>query len=274
VTILSLVSPRKAAIKAFRFFCTPQQEVPYKSSPIFDKGEPLSFRLEGHMVRGHRWLPSLTHYQRPLKKVLIVHGFESSSRVFDMYIGALLKKGCEVLAFDAPAHGESGGKRISLPLYISVLKTIDQNYGPIHSFMGHSLGGLTLAHFLEEVHSVRSEKDTRLVLIAPAVETVTAVEALDQLLQLSPEVRQEMDKYVEAFSGHPFSWFSLRRALYHVQADILYLQDEEDRVTPLKDALAVKADDHPNVHFVFTRGLGHRKIYKDPAILEQVVAFL
>ena len=224
------------------------------------------------MVRGHRWLPSSSG--RPRKKVLIVHGFESSSRVFDMYIGALLKKGYEVLAFDAPAHGESGGKRISLPLYINVLKTIDQNYGPIHSFMGHSLGGLTLAHFLEEIHSVRSEKDIRLVLIAPAVETVTAVEALGQLLQLSAEVRQELDKYVEEFSGHPFNWFSLRRALYQVQADILYLQDEEDRVTPLKDALAVKADNHSNIRFVFTRGLGHRKIYKDPAILEQVVAFL
>jgi pimeloyl-ACP methyl ester carboxylesterase len=269
LNILSLVAPRKAAVKAFHLFCTPQIKAPKKQSPVFDKGEPLSFRLEGHAVRGHRWLPVTP--TPPLKKVLIAHGFESSSRNFDGYIDALLKKGYEVLAFDAPAHGESGGRRITLPNYIKVLETIGQNYGPIHSYMGHSLGGLALALFLS---STPHSKDTRLVLIAPAVETTAAVDAFVQLLQLNPEVRKEMDEYVQEISGHPFSYYSLRRALKQVQADVLYLQDEEDRITPLADALRVKDDAHPNIRFVVTRGLGHRKIYKDPEMMEQIVAFL
>jgi pimeloyl-ACP methyl ester carboxylesterase len=267
LNILSLVSTRKAAIKAFRLFCTPQQRASGKYPSIFEKGERLSFRLEGHTVRGHRWMPGGV----PLKKVLIAHGFESSSRTFDGYIAALLKKGYEVIAFDAPGHGRSGGHRILLIDYVKLFRIAGQNYGPFDSFLGHSLGGLALALYLEETPH---DAATRLVLIAPAVETTTALEAFSGILHLPPEVRQEIDEYVQEITGHPFTWYSLRRALGQIRASILYFQDEEDRITPLKGAQLVQRDGHPNIRFIFTRGLGHRKIYKDPEIMDQVVDFL
>ena len=267
LNILSLVSPRKAAVKAFRFFCTPQQRVTKKGSALFEGGERLSLRLDKHVVRGHRWLPAHT----PLKKILIAHGFESASRNFEAYITALLKKGYEVVAFDAPAHGQSGGKRMLLTDYVKMLRLIEQNYGPFEGYMGHSLGALALSLFLEN-HPHR--RDTGLVLIAPAVETTVAVAAFTELLHLSPEVGAEMDEYVQEISGHNFSWYSLRRALNQIQASVLYLQDEDDRITPLKEALLVRRDGHPNIQWVITKGLGHRKIYKDQEILDRIVGFL
>jgi pimeloyl-ACP methyl ester carboxylesterase len=267
LNILSLVSPRKAAIKAFRLFCTPQQRVKKKGSALFESGEALSFRPGKHTIRGHRWLPA----GAPLKSILIAHGFESASRNFEHYIGALLKKGYEVVAFDAPAHGRSGGRRILLPDYINMLKDIGQSYGPFSAYMGHSLGGLALALFLE---NAPHRTETRLVLIAPAVETTVAVDAFAKLLRLPPEVGKEMDDYVQEISGHPFSWYSLRRALHHIQASILYLQDEEDRVTPVREAHLVRQDGHHNIRYIFTKGLGHRKIYKDPAVMDSIIDFL
>jgi pimeloyl-ACP methyl ester carboxylesterase len=284
LNILSLVSTRKAAVKAFRLFCTPQQRASGKYPSIFEKGERLSFRLEGHTVRGHRWMPgadrgasSAVRGERsassgaPLKKVLIAHGFESSSRTFDGYIAALLKKGYEVIAFDAPGHGRSGGRRILLIDYVKLFRIAGQNYGPFDSFLGHSLGGLALALYLEETPH---DADTHLVLIAPAVETTSALEAFAGILHLPTEVRQEINEYVREITGHPFAWYSLRRALGQIRATILYFQDEEDRITPLKSAQSVQRDGHSNIRFIFTRGLGHRKIYKDPEIMEQVVNFL
>jgi esterase/lipase len=266
LNILSLVSMQKAAIKAFRLFCTPQSRAHGKYPAIFEKGEKLSFRLEGHMVRGHRWVPG----DGTGKKILIAHGFESSSRTFDAYIQALLKQGYEVVAFDAPAHGRSGGRRIMLTSYVSMLRSIMDNYGPFDAWLGHSLGGLALVLALEDM---QIETGSRLVLIAPPVETMAAVEVFAGLLHLPMDVVSEMDNYVEEISGHPFSWYSLRRAIGQVRADILYVQDEEDQITPVKDALLVKRDGHPNIRFLFTRGLGHRKIYKDHEMLKQIVAF-
>ena len=300
LNILSLVSTRKAAIKAFRLFCTPQQRASGKYPSIFEKGERLSFRLEGHTVRGHRWLPGSARaaasggrgersaasgarggqsassgardgHGAPLKKVLIAHGFESSSRTFDGYIAALLKKGYEVIAFDAPGHGRSGGRRILLIDYVKLFRIAGQNYGPFDSFLGHSLGGLALALYLEETPH---DAATRLVLIAPAVETTSALEVFAGILHLPAEVRQEINEYVQEITGHPFAWYSLRRALGQIRANILYFQDEEDRITPLKGAQLVQRDGHSNIRFIYTRGLGHRKIYKDPEIIDQVVDFL
>jgi len=267
INILSLAAPRKAAIKAFRLFCTPQQRVTKKGSAFFEKGQALSFRHAGHSVRGHRWLPA----DAPRKKVLIAHGFESASKNFEPYIAALLEKGYAVTAFDAPAHGRSGGRRILLTDYIGVLRRIEQDYGPFHSFMGHSLGGLALGLFLE---NSPHNKATRLVLIAPAVETTSAVNAFAREFRLTPQLVKEMDDYVQETTGHHFDWYSLRRALHHVQAATLYVQDEEDKITPLQEALLVKGDGHRNVKFVLTKGLGHRRIYKEQEVMERIVAFL
>lgn len=267
LNILSLVSTHKAAVKAFKVFCTPPERSRKKGPAFFEKGEALSFRQDNHTIRGHRWMPA----GQPVKKILIAHGFQSSSRNFDVYITPLLEKGYEVIAFDAPAHGQSGGRRIVLPDYARMLRTVDQNYGPFHSFMGHSLGGLALALFLENApHSAF----TRLVLVAPVVEITTGLMAFGHLLHLPEPVLKEMDEYVQEISGHPFAWYSLRRALHHIQAGIFYIQDEDDRITPLRDARLVQQDGHPNIRFFFTRGLGHRKIYKDGEILSQAVEFL
>ncbi|HTI12102.1 MAG TPA: alpha/beta hydrolase [Puia sp.] len=270
LNILALVSPKAAAQKAFQLFCTPGKRAGRKPPPFTQKGERLSFKLEGHTVRGHRWLPHQASTPT-LKKVLIAHGFESTSRNFDMYIQPLLKKGYEVLAFDGPAHGQSGGKRITLPLYVKTLQTINELYGPVHSFMGHSLGGLALSLVLE---SLPHDSDTKLVLIAPPCEMVSAVDAFFQLLQAGKDIRKEFDDLSYELFDRPFSWYSIRRALHQVHADILWLQDEEDKITPLKDALRVKEDRHPNIEFVITKGLGHRRIYRDPAVIRRIVDFL
>lgn len=268
INILSLASPRKAAIKAFKLFCTPQERVTKKGSAFFESGELLSFRYAGHTIRGHRWLPAVSP---PRKKVLIAHGFQSASCNFGGYIAALVGKGYEVVAFDAPAHGASGGRRILLPDYVGVLRHIEANYGPFHSYLGHSLGGLALALFLENIPHNRV---TRLVLIAPAVETTMAVGVFARVLRLAPAIVKEMDDYVQETSGHHFGWYSLRRALHHNNASILYVQDEDDRVTPLKDALLVQQDGHTNIKFILTKGLGHRKVYKDEETREKIIAFL
>ncbi len=85
------------------------------------------------------------------RKLLILHGYESSVTNFDRYIRPLIKKGYEVLAFDAPAHGRSGGKKITAPLYKRMIQEIHKKYGPVQSYMAHSFGGLAVSLALEEI---------------------------------------------------------------------------------------------------------------------------
>jgi pimeloyl-ACP methyl ester carboxylesterase len=133
--LLGSISKRKAVEKAFELFCTPQSRNRKPLPPIFEKAEKLQFAFENYTVRGYRW----NHPSD--KKLLILHGFESSVINFDKYINPLVKKGYEVLAFDAPAHGRSTGKKITVVTYKNLVLYLYKQYGPIQSFIAHSFGG-------------------------------------------------------------------------------------------------------------------------------------
>ncbi len=263
--LLSAISKKKAAQKAFELFCTPQYRNKKKLPKIFEQAEKLQFSLDGISIKGWRW----NHPAE--RKVLILHGFESSAINFDRYVKPLMRKGYEVLAFDAPAHGRSGSKTITAPLYKKTILEICKRFGPVQSFMAHSFGGLAVSLALEEMNHT---EDYRLVLIAPATETPTAIDTFFKFLQLDPSLRQEFEKIIVQKGGVSSSWYSIRRAMKHIRARVLWLHDEEDEVTPLADVLKVKAENYPNIQFVITKGLGHRRIYRDNKVTRSIVDFL
>ncbi len=263
--LLSSISKKKAAEKAFKLFCSPQHRNLKKTPKIFDEAEKLQMKVEGITIKGWRWnTPSD-------RKVLILHGFESSAVNFDRYVRPLIRKGYEVLAFDAPAHGRSGGKIINAPLYKKMIIGIHKKFGPVQSFMAHSFGGLAVSLALEEINHTA---DYRLVLVAPATETVTAIDTFFKFLKLDPSIRPEFDKVIIKKGGVSPAWYSIRRAMKHIRAEVLWLHDEDDDTTPLSDVLKVKAENFPNIKFVITKGLGHRRIYRDNKVTKMIVDFL
>ncbi len=264
INFTAMASRKKAAAMAFELFCTPVRRSRHKSPRIFESAEKLSFLLEGKLVRGYRW----NHPQ--INKFLIVHGFESSSRNFDRYIVPMIKKGYEVIAFDAPAHGASSGKTVNLPLYTSMLKEITNRFGPVSAFLAHSFGGIALAHLLESIHH---DEHTKVVLIAPATETTSAIDSFFTFLKLDPALRAPFDALILEKGGVPASHYSIRRTMHHINATVLWIHDEDDDVTLLKDALQVRNDNHPNVEFMITKGLGHRRIYRENKVVKRVLEF-
>ncbi len=263
--LIALISPQKAAQKAFALFCTPQRGKQQKPSAIIKKAELVSFRMNNLSIHGYRW----NHPSS--KKILIAHGFESAARNFDGFVSPLTDKGYEIIAFDAPAHGKSDGKEITLPMYVQTLKDIVSKYGPFDAYMAHSLGGLAIAHLLESVP--HSEK-TRVVLIAPATETTTAIDAFCRLLLLNAKVKQAFDKLVMDKSGVSPEYLSIRRAMRNISADVLWMHDKQDDVTPFHDVEKVKNDNHHHIKFIISDGLGHRKIYRDRHTINHIIQFL
>lgn len=263
--LLSSISKKKAAEKAFELFCTPQRRNKKPLPKIFEQAEKLHFSMDGTAIYGWRW-------NHPAdRKVLILHGFESSATNFDRYVKPLIKKGYEVLAFDAPAHGRSGGKKVNAPLYKRMIQEVNKRYGPVQSYMAHSFGGLAISLALEETSHTN---DYRLVLIAPATETFTAIDSFFKFLQLDAAVRTEFEKVIIKSGGVSSEWYSIKRAMKHIRAKVLWFQDKEDEITPLTDVLKVKAENYPNIEFVITNGLGHRRIYRDNNVLKAIIDFL
>jgi pimeloyl-ACP methyl ester carboxylesterase len=263
--LLTAISKKKAAEKAFELFCTPQYKNKKKLPPIFESAEKLDLTVEDIKVKGWR-------FNHPAeRKVLIIHGFESSAINFDRYIKPLTKKGYEVLAFDAPAHGRSGGKQVTAPMYKKMIQEVNKKYGPVESYMAHSFGGLAVSLALEEISHTSAY---RLALIAPATETVTAINSFFHFLKLDPALRPEFEKIIVRRGGHSINWYSISRAMKQIRAQVLWFHDEDDDITPISDALKIKNQNYPNVEFVITKGLGHRRIYRDNKVSKAIIEFL
>jgi pimeloyl-ACP methyl ester carboxylesterase len=262
--ILTVFSKRVAAEQAFRLFCTPLERSIATQVP--KNAAAIGFTLNGLQINGYRW-----NHPQP-KKALLLHGFGSAAHKFERYAAPLIAKGYEVLAFDAPAHGSSEGKSTNAVEYSAMIKEVIRLYGPIERFLAHSFGGIALSLALE---TIPHDKGTKIVLIAPATETTSAVDGAFVMLGIkNTVVRKEMDKIIFDISGYPTSWFSIRRAAKNITAGILWIHDEDDDITPLADALKVKEDNHPHINFVITKGLGHRRIYHDPAVKKLVTDFM
>ena len=262
--LISWVSKRKAAEKAFELFGTPFLKSRRKIEP--KNAELLNFSINNLTIKGHRW----NHPQT--KKALLLHGFGSAAYKFEGYVAPLVQKGYEVLAFDAPAHGDSEGTITNAIEYSHMIKKVIALYGPVNSFICHSFGGIALSLAMEDIPH---DAQTKIVFIAPATETTSAVDGAFAMLKINDKkVREEFEKIIIAISGKPTEWFSIRRAVRNISAQILWIHDEDDDVTPLYDALQVKADDHSNINFMITKGLGHRKIYHDAVIKNKVIEFL
>lgn len=265
LNITGVFSSKWAAKIAFKIFSTPYYRSRKPDPPIFQQAEELCFLMNGKKVFGYRWNhPSI-------KKLLILHGFESTCKNFDNYISKAVKMGYEVYAFDAPAHGKSDGKRIILPNYVEMIGMIEKIYGTMNAFLAHSFGGLAITHYIE---NIPHNENCKLILIAPATETNTAIDVFFKFMQLNNHIRKEFDQLIFDRSGVWPSHYSIKRTLENISCKILWIHDHDDEITPIRDVQAVVEKGYPNIEFLFTNGLGHRRIYRDNRVKKAVYQFL
>ncbi len=264
LNILYRINPVKAGQLAFRLFTTPIR-FPRKNSEIFLNASSIKINVDGKMIKGAVFNSNQT------RKALILHGFSSSKEKFDYYVQPLIDKNYQVFAFDAPAHGESEGKTVNAVEYAAMIKKINNDFGKIDAYISHSFGGLALSLALEEMEH---DHQTKVVLIAPATETTTAIDSAFKVIGVkNSNIKTSMKDIIYNLSGKTADWYSVRRALHNVKADILWVHDKDDDTTPINDALRVKEDNHQNIKFYITEGLGHSRIYKNETTIKQIIDF-
>ena len=263
IHFVAAFSKRKAAQMAFDIFCTPFRKPRPVAPPIFKKSTEFSIQVNGFKLIGHKW------NENAKSKVLIVHGFESRAYTFDRYISPLMKKGYAVFAMDAKAHGQSEGKTITAPENADMIKVLEATVGKFDGFICHSFGGISVALHQEK----NNNPNARLVLIAPATETSTALQKFCDFFRLGDAIREEMDNIIFKASGVRSTHYSIKRIIPMINNPVLWIHDEDDDITPLADVVPLIDTNPHNVEFMITQGLGHRKIYKENKVQKKVIDF-
>ena len=203
-----------------------------------------------------------------------MHGWGGRGTQFGAMVAPLLEAGHRVVMFDAPAHGDSdhgpaGPGQTSGVEFARALDAVFCRFGPAEAVVAHSMG--TISTYLAMRYGWLGAE--RLVFIAPMVESESLFDQFQRALGFGPRVRAAFDRAVDEFVGVTVREFDARVQARHVDAlPTLVITDRGDRQTAYADV--VDFAESIGAPLVTTEGLGHRKILRDPAVVERVVDFV
>ncbi len=265
------VAPRRAGRAARDLWFT----APPRMADVVLPSGGMAFEVEaqGHPVRGFVWGEDLAAAHQPTT-VYLVHGWGGRGSQFAAMVPPLVEAGHRVVMFDAPAHGDSehgpaGPGRTNGVEFAKALDAVFCRYGSAEAVVAHSMG--TISTYLAMRYGWLGAE--RLVFIAPMVESESLFDQFQGALGFGPRVRAAFDKAVDEFVGVTVREFDARIQARHVDAlPTLVITDRGDRQTAYADVVDFATS--VNAPLITTEGLGHRKILRDPAVVERVVDFV
>lgn len=256
---------------AERLFTSPRRYArPDRERAVLATGRPFevdvvlrSPRWQGGHARVAAWRWGLG------PTVLLVHGWEGRGSQLGAFVEPLVAAGLSVVAFDAPAHGDSSGQRLYLTDLADAVADVAASVGPLHAIVAHSFGAAAVL-LAGQRHGLDVARNA---LISPNVLIDDAVARFAQTLALDADERRRFEQALVASSGVDLETLHLDQLIEGRDAGMLVVHDREDREVPLRHGDQLAAS-WPNAQLVLTEGLGHRKILRDPAVIERVVAFV
>lgn len=259
VAALDRVAPELVARGALRLWCTPARA---KDRPAIPGG--ATFRT-GSIV-GQVWGDGPTVY--------LVHGWGGHRGQLRSLVEPLVDAGLRVVAYDAPAHGDSGpgalgGRRTTLPEMMSALDTVVAAHGPARAVVGHSMGAAASA--LAVLDGTRTE---RLVMVTPLADPATYIEGFAHTLGFSERTRHRFEVRMQVLADRRLADLdvTMRAANAHRPLPpLLVLSDRDDKEADHADGGRI-ARAWPGAELVTSDGLGHRRILRDEETIKRIVA--
>lgn len=219
--------------------------------------------LDGVPVRTYRWGGG----ERP---VLFVHGWRSRGSRAAHYVPELLARGHSVLSFDAPGHGESGGRSMTILQYRTVIRRLHAAHGDFDAVIAHSFG-VTASLF-----ALRDLPPARFAGISGIGEFSYLLAAFSAGLRLRPAVTSALRERIETrlFPAEPDIWrrFSVTHRPHELDLPALLVHDRDDRFVPVGQSHLVR--DALGAGLITTTGLGHNRIVGDPGVVRAVLDFV
>ncbi len=259
-SILQVLSPRLAMRFAARLFttpirhATPRRELAMERESVQEKFRVEALRTEIQVYR---------YGKGPA--VLLVHGWSGRGTQLVKFAEALANEGFSTISFDAPAHGKSAGKTAIMPQFIACVMELEKKYGPFEAAIGHSLGGMTLLNAARLGLKVKS-----LVVIGSGDIIKDIIDEFVRLLRLKPRIADLMRLHFEKSSPETMDSYSSYKAASAIELPVLVIHDENDREVHVNCARHI-ASHLKNGDLMLTKGLGHRKILGNAAVIERSV---
>jgi pimeloyl-ACP methyl ester carboxylesterase len=200
--------------------------------------------------------------------ILLVHGWEGRGAQLSPFVRPLAGAGFQVVAFDAPGHGASPGARSSLPQFAWAVRCVAEATAMPYAVIAHSLGCAAATLALREGLTA-----DRVVFFSPPLDPSDYVNRFGDILGFNGEVLERMKLRIEERFLRKWSDYSLAENGREMTAPLLIVHDRDDTETFWSEGAAL-AEAWPGARLITTEGLGHRRILREPTIVEAVSRFI
>jgi len=247
INVVSFISPRRAGKIALKLFSKPRKIKLKETEKDFLQTAFLEdVDFEDVNIMTYRWLGKK-------ETILLAHGWESNTVRWKDLIMELKSLDYNVVALDAPAHGNTNGRIFNAILYSECINVVAKKF-KANIVIGHSVGGMAAA-FFQKKYQLRSVN--KLVLLGAPSNFVGVFSRYVDMMGYNSRVSNKMNDLVyERFHEKP-EHFNAARFLEDTTIDGLLIHDRRDKIIPYNDAEDFK-NFFKNSRLISTEGFGHR----------------
>jgi pimeloyl-ACP methyl ester carboxylesterase len=255
---LSKVTPSFAAWLGAYWFTRPRHFArPEREQALLATGVP--FELEGGV---NAW----SFGSGPL--VILVHGWEGRGAQLGAFVSPLVAAGFRVVTFDVRAHGSSPGTHATIVSWLPPLFEISERFGEPACVIAHSFGCPAVSLALKRGYFAKS-----VVYVAPPDALDAGARTFARVTGIGERGEAALKQLLSRRTGMLFADQRVANFGASMNTPLLVVHDENDADVPLACAKTY-ARHWPDCRVFTTRGLGHRKILRDPTVVNHVLTFV
>jgi len=263
---LSIFSVKASAKQAFHLFAFPfKAKLTENHQKFLNTSEKFDIDVDGKIIQGYKW-------GHGTESILFVHGWQSNTYRWKSIIEAFDQNKYTLYSFDAPGHGNSGGRICTVPLFEKTIEALIEKKGAMNHIIGHSIGSFSCAAFMFH----KEYKPMSYVSLASPYSASEFINDFKNRLKLSPKTFKFLLEYFENYVGHPISHYNHQTFCLSINPEhTLIIHDKMDRATSYENS--VKMHQHlllagRSVELVLTDGYRHN--LRSGEVVKMVVKFV
>lgn len=262
LNFMSFIVPNHVKSFGFNLFCTPfaKKLKPFHRD-FLQSGKSFLLDFQGDHIQTYQW-------GHGKKSILLIHGWASNTFRWKSYIEILVEKEYTVYALDAPAHGLSTGKYLTLPLYTEILDAFIDKIGIPYATIGHSIGGYALIYWLS---SYKKTEDMLAIIMAAPGEVSDFFSYYKNVLNLNKKTTRLLGEEFIMRTGKNPEDFSSQKLVVEVKNPALIIHDIQDKDTSYHYSERIHAI-WPGSELLLTDGLGHK--LKSKKLQDKIISFI
>lgn len=223
----------------------------------------LAGARRGAFEVGGRLLPTWSWGSGPA--VLLVHGWQGRGSQMGAFAAPLADAGFRAVAWDAPGHGANPGRLSSLPEMTEAVLAAARSAGPVAGVVAHSVGAAAVSGAMTRGLAVDAA-----VFLAPPADPGRFLELAGAWLGLPPPIAERARHRIERRFTVRMADLAPVAQAPRMSAPLLVVHDRDDGEVPWEDGSRL-ASAWPGARLLTTRGLGHRRVLRDPAVVAEAV---